>query len=226
MAILEDYQVSPVIAVDDHLEGTFTSRGTVVVKGSVKGRIEAVQIRVEDGATASLWNMRTGTRVRTLEGEALYLSLLEFSPDGATIRDSNGPQLAAQAAAAHGQSERRSQQGRLDVAVAVAVVPGQFVGIGQVRRRQPQPGREEHDRAGNHPPPELPLGAPHLPPHVRHRFQLKAPRLPARHPQARHLMGGCQAVPHLRHLAAAQTERARRKRHVDHGCRCWIRPGY
>jgi cytoskeletal protein CcmA (bactofilin family) len=40
-----------VIAVDDHLEGTFTSRGTVVVKGSVKGRIEAIQIRVEDGAT-------------------------------------------------------------------------------------------------------------------------------------------------------------------------------
>ena len=40
-----------VIAVDDHLEGTFTSRGTVVVKGSVKGRIEAVQIRIEDGAT-------------------------------------------------------------------------------------------------------------------------------------------------------------------------------
>ena len=39
-----------VIAVDDHLEGTFTSRGTVVVKGSVKGRIEAVQIRIEDGA--------------------------------------------------------------------------------------------------------------------------------------------------------------------------------
>jgi cytoskeletal protein CcmA (bactofilin family) len=40
-----------VIAKDDHLEGTFTSRGTVVVMGSVKGRIEAVQIRVEDGAT-------------------------------------------------------------------------------------------------------------------------------------------------------------------------------
>jgi cytoskeletal protein CcmA (bactofilin family) len=40
-----------VVAVDDHLEGTFTSRGTVVVKGSVKGRIEAVQIRIEDGAT-------------------------------------------------------------------------------------------------------------------------------------------------------------------------------
>lgn len=40
-----------VIAVDDHLEGTFTSRGTVVVKGSVKGRIEAVQIRIEDGAS-------------------------------------------------------------------------------------------------------------------------------------------------------------------------------
>jgi cytoskeletal protein CcmA (bactofilin family) len=40
-----------VIARDDHLEGTFTSRGTVVVMGSVKGRIEAVQIRIEDGAT-------------------------------------------------------------------------------------------------------------------------------------------------------------------------------
>ena len=40
-----------VIAVDDHLEGTFTSRGTVVVKGSVKGRIEAVRIRIEDGAS-------------------------------------------------------------------------------------------------------------------------------------------------------------------------------
>jgi cytoskeletal protein CcmA (bactofilin family) len=40
-----------VIAVDDHLEGIFTSRGTVVVKGSVKGRIEAIQVRIEDGAT-------------------------------------------------------------------------------------------------------------------------------------------------------------------------------
>ena len=40
-----------VIAKDDHLEGTFTSRGTVVVMGSVKGRIEAVQIRIEDGAS-------------------------------------------------------------------------------------------------------------------------------------------------------------------------------
>ncbi len=40
-----------VIAVDDHLEGTFTSRGTVVVMGSVKGRIEAVQVRIEDGAS-------------------------------------------------------------------------------------------------------------------------------------------------------------------------------
>jgi cytoskeletal protein CcmA (bactofilin family) len=39
-----------VIARDDHLEGTFTSRGTVVVMGSVKGRIEAVQVRIEDGA--------------------------------------------------------------------------------------------------------------------------------------------------------------------------------
>ena len=39
-----------IIAVDDHIEGTFTSRGTVVVRGSVKGRIEAVQVRIEDGA--------------------------------------------------------------------------------------------------------------------------------------------------------------------------------
>ncbi len=40
-----------VVAKDDHLEGTFTSRGTVVVMGSVKGRIEAVQVRIEDGAS-------------------------------------------------------------------------------------------------------------------------------------------------------------------------------
>jgi cytoskeletal protein CcmA (bactofilin family) len=40
-----------VIARDDHLEGTFTSRGTVVVMGSVKGRIEAVRVCIEDGAT-------------------------------------------------------------------------------------------------------------------------------------------------------------------------------
>ena len=39
-----------VIAKDDHFDGTFTSRGTVVVMGSVKGRIEAVQVRIEDGA--------------------------------------------------------------------------------------------------------------------------------------------------------------------------------
>lgn len=39
-----------VIAKDDHFEGTFTSRGTVVVMGSVKGRIEAVRMRIEDGA--------------------------------------------------------------------------------------------------------------------------------------------------------------------------------
>jgi len=39
-----------VIARDDHLEGTFTSRGTVRVLGSVKGRIEAVRVRIEDGA--------------------------------------------------------------------------------------------------------------------------------------------------------------------------------
>ena len=38
------------IARDDHFEGTFTSRGTVVVIGSVKGRIEAVRVRIEDGA--------------------------------------------------------------------------------------------------------------------------------------------------------------------------------
>ena len=40
-----------VVAKDDHLEGTFTSRGTVVVMGSVKGRVEAVRIRIEDGAS-------------------------------------------------------------------------------------------------------------------------------------------------------------------------------
>ena len=39
-----------VIARDDHFEGTFTSRGTVVVMGSVKGRIEAVRVRIEAGA--------------------------------------------------------------------------------------------------------------------------------------------------------------------------------
>lgn len=39
-----------VVAKDDHLEGTFTSRGTVRVLGSVKGRIEAVRVRIEDGA--------------------------------------------------------------------------------------------------------------------------------------------------------------------------------
>lgn len=39
-----------VIAKDDHLEGTFTSRGTIVVMGSVKGRIEALRVRIEDGA--------------------------------------------------------------------------------------------------------------------------------------------------------------------------------
>ncbi len=39
-----------VVARDDHFEGTFTSRGTVCVMGSVKGRIEAVRVRIEDGA--------------------------------------------------------------------------------------------------------------------------------------------------------------------------------
>jgi cytoskeletal protein CcmA (bactofilin family) len=39
-----------VVARDDHFDGTFTSRGTVVVMGSVKGRIEAVRLRIEAGA--------------------------------------------------------------------------------------------------------------------------------------------------------------------------------
>lgn len=39
-----------VIASDDHLEGTFTSRGTVRVEGSVNGRIEAVRVRIQEGA--------------------------------------------------------------------------------------------------------------------------------------------------------------------------------
>jgi cytoskeletal protein CcmA (bactofilin family) len=39
-----------VVARDDDLEGTFTSRGTIVVYGSVKGRIEAVRVRIEAGA--------------------------------------------------------------------------------------------------------------------------------------------------------------------------------
>jgi cytoskeletal protein CcmA (bactofilin family) len=39
-----------VIARDDHFEGTFTSRGTIRVMGSVKGRIEAVRVRIEEGA--------------------------------------------------------------------------------------------------------------------------------------------------------------------------------
>jgi len=39
-----------VVARDDHFEGTFTSRGTVRVMGSVKGRIEAVRVRIDDGA--------------------------------------------------------------------------------------------------------------------------------------------------------------------------------
>jgi cytoskeletal protein CcmA (bactofilin family) len=39
-----------VVARDDHLEGTFTSRGTVVVYGSLTGRIEAVRLRIEAGA--------------------------------------------------------------------------------------------------------------------------------------------------------------------------------
>lgn len=40
-----------VIAQDDHVEGTFTSRGTVVVMGSLKGRIEALRVRIEPGAS-------------------------------------------------------------------------------------------------------------------------------------------------------------------------------
>ena len=40
-----------VIASDDHVEGTFTSRGTVVVMGTLKGRIEAMRVRIESGAS-------------------------------------------------------------------------------------------------------------------------------------------------------------------------------
>lgn len=39
-----------VIARDDHFEGTFTSRGTVRVEGSVEGRIEAARVRIQEGA--------------------------------------------------------------------------------------------------------------------------------------------------------------------------------
>jgi cytoskeletal protein CcmA (bactofilin family) len=39
-----------VVARDDHLEGTFTSRGTIHVMGSVKGRIEALRLHVAEGA--------------------------------------------------------------------------------------------------------------------------------------------------------------------------------
>jgi cytoskeletal protein CcmA (bactofilin family) len=39
-----------VIARDDHFEGTFTSRGTVRVEGSVSGRIEAIRVRIQEGA--------------------------------------------------------------------------------------------------------------------------------------------------------------------------------
>jgi cytoskeletal protein CcmA (bactofilin family) len=39
-----------VIAREDSLEGTFTSRGTLRVMGRVKGRIEAVRLHVDDGA--------------------------------------------------------------------------------------------------------------------------------------------------------------------------------
>ena len=40
-----------VVASDDHVEGTFTSRGTVIVMGSLKGRVEAVRLRIEPGAS-------------------------------------------------------------------------------------------------------------------------------------------------------------------------------
>ena len=39
-----------VVAREDALEGTLTSRGTLRVMGRVKGRIEAVRLHVEDGA--------------------------------------------------------------------------------------------------------------------------------------------------------------------------------
>jgi cytoskeletal protein CcmA (bactofilin family) len=39
-----------VVARGDRVEGTFTSRGTVRVVGSLKGRIEAMRVRIEEGA--------------------------------------------------------------------------------------------------------------------------------------------------------------------------------
>ncbi len=39
-----------VVARGDRVEGTFTSRGTVRVVGALKGRIEAVRVRIEEGA--------------------------------------------------------------------------------------------------------------------------------------------------------------------------------
>jgi cytoskeletal protein CcmA (bactofilin family) len=39
-----------VVARDDHLEGTFTSRGTIHVMGSIKGRIESQRLHIADGA--------------------------------------------------------------------------------------------------------------------------------------------------------------------------------
>ncbi len=45
-----------------------------------------------------------------------------------------------QATLADRQGDRRSQQGGLDVAVTVAVMPGQFVGVGRLRRCQTSDG--------------------------------------------------------------------------------------
>jgi cytoskeletal protein CcmA (bactofilin family) len=40
-----------IIAHDDEVEGTFRSRGSVRVLGRMKGRIEAVRVHIEDGAS-------------------------------------------------------------------------------------------------------------------------------------------------------------------------------
>jgi len=46
------------------------------------------------------------------------------------------PGAQPQFSRADGQDDRRAQQGGLDMAVAVAVMPGQFVGVGQIGGHQ------------------------------------------------------------------------------------------
>jgi len=58
------------------------------------------------------------------------------------------PGAELQAAVAHRQTDGRPQERRLDVAVAVAVVPGRFVGVVVLRRRQTRDGPLE---IGHHP---------------------------------------------------------------------------